>query len=112
MQQACPSLLFIAIIRTLRTISSQNYHGSHGNKEKDKKQPADINAELIYKNKCMSCHGGNLEGGAGPGLRHVVVSMSEEEIVNQIVNGGGRMPGGPVDKDQAEVLAKWLSQKK
>jgi alcohol dehydrogenase (cytochrome c) len=87
-------------------------HGSHGNKEKDKKQPADMNAEVIYKNSCMSCHGGNLEGGAGPDLRHVGVSMSEEEILNQIVNGGGRMPGGLVDKDQAEILAKWLSQKK
>ena len=60
----------------------------------------------------MSCHGGNLEGGVGPDLRHVGVSMSEEEILNQIINGGGRMPGGLVDKDQAEVLAKWLSQKK
>ncbi|MGF6952941.1 alcohol dehydrogenase (cytochrome c) [Neobacillus sp. B4I6] len=87
-------------------------HGSHGNKEKDKKQPADMNAEVIYKNSCMSCHGGNLEGGAGPDLRHVGVSMSEEEILNQIINGGGRMPGGLVDKDQAEILAKWLSQKK
>jgi hypothetical protein len=41
-----------------------------------------------------------------PDLRHVGVSMSEEKIVNQIVNGGGRTPGGLVNKDRAEVLAK------
>lgn len=59
-----------------------------------------MNVEVIFKNKCMSYHGGNLEGGAGPDPRHVGVSMCEEEILNQIVNGGGCMPGGLVDKDR------------
>jgi alcohol dehydrogenase (cytochrome c) len=38
--------------------------------------------------------------------------MSEQDIVNQIINGGGRMPGGLVDEDQAKALAKWLAEKK
>ncbi|TDK56294.1 hypothetical protein E2K98_26980 [Bacillus salipaludis] len=87
-------------------------HGSHGNKEKPKKQPASMNAEAIYNKSCISCHGQNLEGGAGPSLKHVGSSMSEQEIEKQIINGGGRMPGGLVDADQAKVLAKWLANKK
>lgn len=87
-------------------------HGSHGNKEKDKKQPANMNPEAIYKKSCISCHGGNLEGKSGPNLQKVGASMSEQDILNQIINGGGRMPGGLVDNDQAKALAKWLSKKK
>jgi alcohol dehydrogenase (cytochrome c) len=36
--------------------------------------------------------------------------MSEQDIVNQIINGGGRMPGGLVNNDQVKALAKWLAQ--
>ncbi|MCM3567190.1 PQQ-binding-like beta-propeller repeat protein [Neobacillus mesonae] len=86
--------------------------GSHGNKEKPKKQTANINAEAVYNKSCISCHGQNLEGGAGPSLKHVGSSMSQEEIEKQIINGGGRMPGGLVDADQAKALAKWLANKK
>jgi alcohol dehydrogenase (cytochrome c) len=86
--------------------------GSSGNKEKPKKQPASINAEAIYKKSCISCHGQNLEGGSGPNLQHVGTSMTEEQILNQILNGGGRMPGGLVKGDQAAALAKWLAEKK
>ncbi|MED3652015.1 PQQ-binding-like beta-propeller repeat protein [Heyndrickxia sporothermodurans] len=89
-------------------------HGSSGNKEKDKKQPANnsVNAEAIYKKSCASCHGGNLEGSVGPDISHVGRTMSEEDILNQIINGSGRMPGNLVKGDQAKALAKWLSQKK
>jgi alcohol dehydrogenase (cytochrome c) len=87
-------------------------HGSHGNKEKPRKQPAAMNPESIYKKSCISCHGENLKGGTAPNLEHVGSSMSEQEILNQIINGGGRMPGGLVSEDQAEALAKWLSQMK
>jgi alcohol dehydrogenase (cytochrome c) len=87
-------------------------HGSHGNKEKPRKQPANMNGEAIYKKSCIFCHGQNLEGGAGPDLRHVGSSMSEQDILNQIINGGGRMPGGLVNGDQAKALAKWLAQQK
>jgi alcohol dehydrogenase (cytochrome c) len=38
--------------------------------------------------------------------------MSEQDIVNQFINRGGRMPGGLVNNDKAKALAKWLAQKK
>jgi alcohol dehydrogenase (cytochrome c) len=88
-------------------------HGSHGNKEAPRKQPTQsINAETIYKKSCVSCHGQNLEGGAGPNLQHVGSSMSEADILKQIVKGGGRMPGGLATGDEAAALAKWLADKK
>ncbi|MFC4619527.1 PQQ-binding-like beta-propeller repeat protein [Camelliibacillus cellulosilyticus] len=87
-------------------------HGSSGNKEKPKKQPANINASALYKNNCASCHGQNLEGGVGPDLSHIGQTMDEKAIYNQIVNGSGRMPAGLLKGIQAEAVAKWLAQKK
>lgn len=38
--------------------------------------------------------------------------MSKEEILNQILNGGDRMPAGLAKGAEAEALAEWLSKKK
>ncbi|KQL52158.1 hypothetical protein AN964_00390 [Heyndrickxia shackletonii] len=86
--------------------------GSSGNKEKGKKQPGNTAAPAIYKKSCASCHGQNLGGGVGPDLTHIGSKMSEQDILNQIINGGGRMPAGMATGDDAKTLARWLSQKK
>ena len=68
-------------------------------------------AEKIYSNSCIGCHGGNLEGKSGPALDKVGGHMTEEEILDVIVNGRGTMP--PMLKgDDAEAVAKWLVEKK
>ncbi|WJV30880.1 cytochrome c [Rossellomorea sp. AcN35-11] len=64
-------------------------------------------AEVI-KGSCISCHGGSLEGGAGPGLIGLSGRMSEEEIIAILENGKGIMPGGLVSPDEAESLAAFL----
>ncbi|WP_110928472.1 cytochrome c551 [Bacillus massiliglaciei] len=66
----------------------------------------------IYENKCMSCHGGNLEGGVGPDLTDVGSRMSKEEIEKIIEEGEGAMPGGLLEGEALEQTAKWLSEKK
>ncbi|GAB7386694.1 hypothetical protein BSNK01_05300 [Bacillaceae bacterium] len=70
-------------------------------------------AEKVYQQNCMSCHGQNLEGGAGPKLSDVGARMSKEEILQIIQNGKPpRMPGGLVSGQEAENLAAWLATKK
>jgi alcohol dehydrogenase (cytochrome c) len=49
-----------------------------------------ITLNNIFKKSCISCHGQNLEGGARPHLQRVGLSMYKQDIVNQIINGGGR----------------------
>jgi mono/diheme cytochrome c family protein len=73
-----------------------------------------VAAEAVYKQSCISCHGGNLEGGAGPALTKVGGSMTEIQILHQIQKGGGIMPAfkGQIKDDQIANLAKWLAAHK
>lgn len=75
-------------------------------------ESASANPEKVFSKSCASCHGANLEGGIGPNLQHVGKSMSESDILNQINNGGGRMPGGIIRGDEAKAVAEWLAKKK
>lgn len=68
--------------------------------------------EDIYKKSCVACHGANYEGGAGPALKGVGDRLSVDQIKEVITNGRGSMPGGLVPADQADAMAKWLSELK
>ncbi|WP_027417587.1 c-type cytochrome [Aneurinibacillus terranovensis] len=68
---------------------------------------------IMAKSSCESCHGQNLQGGAGPNLQKVGSKLSEEQIVKQIKNGSGSMPGGLIKDDKdIQTVAKYLSQQK
>lgn len=69
-------------------------------------------AESIYKDSCASCHGGDLEGGAGPELSSIGDSLSQDEIESVVEEGPGGMPAGLVSGDDLTTLAEWLSEQK
>ncbi|MCS7464668.1 cytochrome c [Paenibacillus doosanensis] len=73
-------------------------------------------AQALYKQNCMSCHGNNLEGKVGPdsNLQKIGAKLTKEQITSQILNGGGGMPAlsSKVKPEEAEVLAEWLAGKK
>ena len=70
-------------------------------------------SEQVAQERCATCHGGNLEGrGNTPALNNIGAHYSEEEILDIIVNGQGKMPGGLVKGEEAEALAAWLAEKK
>lgn len=72
-----------------------------------------VDAEKIVNQKCISCHGGNLEGqGNFPALNDVGSRLSEDEILNVIENGKNAMPGGLVTGEDAQAVAAWLAEKK
>jgi menaquinol-cytochrome c reductase cytochrome b/c subunit len=71
--------------------------------------------ETMTTAACISCHGVELEGGAGPTLRGVGDQLSKEELVATITNGKG--VGMPAFKDQLSTeqidqIATWLSKQK
>jgi YVTN family beta-propeller protein len=68
--------------------------------------------EKLYKKSCLSCHGENLEGKAGPSLKVVGGKLSQKEILKIIKNGRGMMPGGLVSDEEAKILANWLEEMK
>ena len=70
--------------------------------------------EELYKQKCANCHGGNLEGIVGGPLTEIGSKYTEEQLLDIIVNGIEKttMPGGLLEGEEAEAVAKWLAQKK
>ncbi|MDQ0269075.1 cytochrome c551 [Cytobacillus purgationiresistens] len=69
-------------------------------------------AEKLYEQSCISCHGGDLSGGAGPNLQEVGAKYSKDEILDIIENGKGAMPGNLLSGDEAAEVADWLAAKK
>lgn len=73
---------------------------------------AGADPEKLYNQKCSSCHGGDLEGGAGPKLSDVGTRLSQEDIEKIIAEGRGAMPKGLLEGDDASAVAEWLAGKK
>lgn len=69
--------------------------------------------EEIFEANCAACHGADLSGGMGPDLTKVGSDHSADDIMDIIQNGQGSMPAqSQVSAEDAEALAKWLSEKK
>ncbi|MET3575630.1 cytochrome c551 [Bhargavaea ullalensis] len=76
-------------------------------------ETAGVDPEKVVQQKCISCHGENLEGqGSFPELDNVGSRLSEQEIHDTIKNGRGGMPGGLIEGEELDAVAKWLSEKK
>jgi len=74
--------------------------------EKTEETASNDKPEDIYKNQCLSCHGGNYEGGAGPKL----VGLKDKELIkDRIVNGKGMMPGGLVPEDKVDEMVEFIA---
>jgi len=72
----------------------------------------DADAAKASYQSCAGCHGGNLEGGAGPALSDVGSRLSKDEILDIIKNGRPGMPAGLLQGDEAENVAAWLADQK
>ena len=46
-----------------------------GGKEQKQEETANATPEELYKQNCISCHGENYEGGAGPALKVLATSL-------------------------------------
>lgn len=64
--------------------------------------------EEAYNQSCVSCHGNDLQGAAGPALTDL--SLTKEEIVDVIQNGRPGMPGGLASGDEEAIADYLLSQ--
>lgn len=77
---------------------------------------ANIDAQAVYKQNCISCHGANLEGllAGKTNLQKVGASLTKDQIVNQIRNGGNGMPPfqSTLKNEEINALADWLATKK
>jgi menaquinol-cytochrome c reductase cytochrome b/c subunit len=76
--------------------------------EIDKEDPA---YEILNANTCLSCHGGNLEGGAG--APHLTgKGLTVEEIKDIAINGKGSMPAGLFNgtEEELQMIAEYIAK--
>lgn len=72
-------------------------------------------AEALYRQNCISCHGDNREGrGGNTNISNVGSRLSQDEIAAKITNGGNGMPGfgGQLSDGEINTLAEWLAAMK
>lgn len=71
-------------------------------------------AQEIYQNRCIKCHGRDLEGRVGPNsnLQGIGSRLSVEEIADTIREGRSPMPAfqGILTEEEIQTIAEWLSQ--
>jgi ubiquinol-cytochrome c reductase cytochrome b subunit len=69
--------------------------------------PTELKGALVFQNKqCRNCHSLGGEGGErGPTLDAVATRLTREELVRQVIQGGGNMPAYGKKLSPAEVEA-------
>jgi ubiquinol-cytochrome c reductase cytochrome b subunit len=69
--------------------------------------PIEIQGALIFQSKqCHNCHSlGDLGGKRGPALDAVAVRLTQDQLVRQVLQGGGNMPAYGKNLNPAETTA-------
>ena len=62
---------------------------------------------LVFQGKqCRNCHSlGNLGGQRGPALDSVAVRLTQDQLIRQVIQGGGNMPAYGKNLTPAETTA-------
>ncbi|WP_433969982.1 c-type cytochrome [Tunturiibacter gelidiferens] len=75
--------------------------------------PLEREGALVLQNKqCRNCHSIGGEGGLrGPALDAVASHMTEDQIIRQVLQGGGNMPayGNALNPSETTALVKFLT---
>lgn len=75
-----------------------------------------VDAQAVFKQNCIACHGDNLEGkmGGNTNLQKVGSRRTRDQIAAQINNGGNGMMAfkGKLSDNEINSLADWLAAKK
>jgi ubiquinol-cytochrome c reductase cytochrome b subunit len=74
--------------------------------------PIERQGAIVFQNKqCRNCHSVGGEGGQrGPELDAVASRMTEDQMVRQVLQGGGNMPayGNALNPDETTALVDFL----
>ena len=69
--------------------------------------PLQIQGALVFESKqCHNCHAlGDIGGQRGPALDAVAVRLTSDQLVRQVLQGGGNMPAYGKNLNPAETTA-------
>jgi len=71
------------------------------------RSPLELQGALVLQNKqCRNCHSLGGEGGRrGPALDGVATRLTQDQLIRQVLQGGGNMPAYGKNLSPAEVTA-------
>ena len=79
----------------------------------ENRTPLELQGAVVFQNKqCRNCHSiGGMGGLRGPALDNVAAHMTYDQIVRQVVQGGGNMPayGNALNADETAGLVDFLA---
>jgi len=77
-----------------------------------RRSPLERQGALVFQNKqCRNCHSlGELGGMRGPALDSIAARMTEDQIIRQVLQGGGNMPayGNALSPAETRALVSFL----
>lgn len=76
----------------------------------DSSSTASVDPQGIYKSTCIGCHGDQYQGVVGPSLKGIGKKLTVAQIKQIITHGKGPMPPNLVPENEADAMAKWVSQ--
>jgi ubiquinol-cytochrome c reductase cytochrome b subunit len=79
----------------------------------DGRSPIEMHGALVFQNKqCRNCHTlGGVGGQRGPALDDVATRLTKDQLVRQVVQGGGNMPayGKKLTPAEVDALVDYLA---
>ncbi|MFL6464993.1 MAG: cytochrome b N-terminal domain-containing protein [Bryobacteraceae bacterium] len=79
----------------------------------DGRSPIEMHGALVFQNKqCRNCHAlGGVGGQRGPALDDVATRLTKDQLVRQIIQGGGNMPayGKKLTPAEVDALVDYLA---
>ncbi|VXB82263.1 cytochrome c550 [Bacillus sp. 349Y] len=99
-------LVFFLSLEGLNNAEEKADKAKEEEKGGEQASSGEFDPEAHYKENCMSCHGGDYEGGAGPALKGT--DLSKDQIKDTIKNGKGIMPAGLVEDENLDAMADWI----
>ena len=74
--------------------------------------PLEIQGALVFQSKqCHNCHSiGDIGGKRGPALDAVAVRLTKDQLIRQVLQGGGNMPayGKNLSPPEVNALVRFL----
>ncbi len=65
--------------------------------------------DVVFASVCAGCHGADGTGGSGPDLT-VRTALTRDRVVDQVTNGGSRMPeyGSKLSPGEIDAVAEYV----